>query len=401
MRIRLDRPHYLWYVTKKKITQLPGVLSERTPQFTRDETCRPAVGTAFAIVVKYVKFGLSEDFLALLDCLAAESVNAIVVCNGEPSDAMLAVLRARAHRILVRRNIGRDIGAYRAATLHLNRQGLDASRVLYLNDSVIYIPGPDLARFVRALSHTTYDVVGGAENHEFEHHLGSYAFSISGRVFRDQKLLAFWRAYKPYDLRPHAIRKGELKLTTLYKRQGYRLDVIYGADELWERLHALSFGELIDHLRYMSNSFQASSLSNTLHSVASLAAMFTPPTTEARALRPLGPQPPAIPRRLLSGTDSAPEDPLLKAALIDQMMRAVTQSSQIHHGFGLMHKLLGCPIVKKDLLQRNVFVEQQIMDILDDLPSEQRAAILRELLNRGRPTYLSKYDRFLERNGLN
>ncbi|WP_216076067.1 rhamnan synthesis F family protein, partial [Acinetobacter baumannii] len=76
------------------------------------------------IVVKYSKFNLGNDFLDLLTTLRNSGVNAIVVCNGRMSDASHALLAQYAHRILVRDNIGRDMGAYRAATLYLHDLGL-------------------------------------------------------------------------------------------------------------------------------------------------------------------------------------------------------------------------------------------------------------------------------------
>lgn len=393
MRIRFDRPRYLLHVARKKLIQFPDVLSEINPKIILDETCRPPRGNVYAIVVKYVNFGLSEDFLALLECLAAQSIDAVVVCNGTPTEAMLEQLRARTYRILVRRNVGRDMGAYRAATLHLHAQGLKASRVLYLNDSVIYLPGPDLDAFVRGMVDTSYDIVGAAENHEFQHHLGSYALSMTGQAFCDEKVLAFWRSYRPYDIRPHAIRKGEIKWNRVLKRRGYKFDVLYGADDLWEQLQAMSFPQLVDLLRFMPGDFQTKALTPALGSLAELAALFEPPPGA-------GGHSPSIPRVLLSGRQCGPEHALIKSALIDQILRAITQRSQVHYGFGLLHRLLGCPLVKKDLLQRGIYLEQQMMEILDGLPAGRRAGVMRELINRGRPSFRTPRDRFLDRHGL-
>lgn len=395
MKIKLDRPRLAWYVATKKLSQLPKILKERTPRIHSDEVCRPAEGDVFAIVVKYVKFGLSDDFLALLDSLAAASVNAIVVCNGEPDAQMKALLAAKAHRIIVRRNIGRDFGAYRAATLHLKAQGFNPSRVIYLNDSVYFLAGPALDDFTRRLAASRYDVVGALENHAHSHHLGSYALSLSGQAFADPKVLRFWQRYRPYDLRPYVIKKGELRLSNTLRRCGYRFDTLYGAEKLADRLAAMSVAEIVDHMRYLPRHFQVTGMVPALGSVAALASLFTDGEDDGGSDTRTPPAP-----RLPLGADARPEAALVKATLIDAIMRAVTTHSQIHEGFGLFHRLLDCPLVKKDLLQRDIFTEHQMVAILDGLPKDERATVLRELINRGRPTFVRGKARFLMDHGL-
>lgn len=395
MKIKLDRPRLAWYVATKKLSQLPKIIKERTPQIISDEICRPAQGDVFAIVVKYVKFGLSADFLALLDSLSAASVNTIVVCNGAPDAQMKALLAAKVHRIIVRRNIGRDFGAYRAATLHLAAQGFKPSRVIYLNDSVYYLAGPALDDFTRKLAASPYDVVGALENHAHSHHLGSYALSLSGAAFADPKILRFWQRYRPYDLRPYVIKKGELRLSNTLRRCGYRFDTVYGAEKLADRLAAMSLAEIVDHMRYLPRHFQITGMVPALGSAASLASLFTDGDDDGGSNTRTPPAP-----RLPLGADARPEAALVKATLIDAIMRAVTTHSQIHEGFGLFHRLLDCPLVKKDLLQRDIFTEHQMVAILDRMPKDESATVLRELINRGRPTYVRGKARFMMDHGL-
>lgn len=306
MKIKLDRPRLAWYLATKKLSQLPKILKERTPRIISDEICRPADGGGvYAIAVKYVKFGLSPDFLALLDSLAAASVNAIVVCNGEPDPQMKALLAAKAHRVIVRRNVGRDFGAYRAATLHLQAQGFRPARVIYLNDSVYYLAGPALDDLTRRLAASSYDVVGALENHAHSHHLGSYALSLSGAAFADPKIVRFWQRYRPYDLRPYVIKKGELRLSNTLRRCGYRFDTVYGAEKLADRLAAMRLAEIVDHMRYLPRHFQITGMVPALGSAASLASLFADeedarradngrpaPRSVFRSAQTIGPRPP-------------------------------------------------------------------------------------------------------------
>lgn len=395
MKIKLDRPRLAWYLATKKLSQLPKILKERTPRIISDEICRPADGGGvYAIVVKYVKFGLSPDFLALLDSLAAASVNAIVVCNGEPDPQMKALLAAKAHRVIVRRNVGRDFGAYRAATLHLQAQGFRPARVIYLNDSVYYLAGPALDDLTRRLAASSYDVVGALENHAHSHHLGSYALSLSGAAFADPKIVRFWQRYRPYDLRPYVIKKGELRLSNTLRRCGYRFDTVYGAEKLADRLAAMRLAEIVDHMRYLPRPDHG-------HGARIGVGRLARQPVRGRGRRAQGRQRPAgPPLRLPLGADDRPEAALVKATLIDAIMRAVSTHSQIHEGFGLFHRLFDCPLVKKDLLQRDIFTEHQMVAILAGLPKEERATVLRELINRGRPTHIRGKARFLMDHGL-
>ncbi|MDL2272817.1 rhamnan synthesis F family protein, partial [Desulfovibrio sp. OttesenSCG-928-I05] len=171
---------YLCIYNFLKIRQLPMVMAQRQPVFVSDETCCPNNGDVYAIVVKYAGFGLETGFLEMLDAMRQTGINAIVVCNGAPDESMLASLRKSAHRILVRENIGRDMGAYRAATLYLYETGLNPHKIIYCNDSVFFLEGKPLLDMFSTLANSTSDVHGTFENHQFNYHFGSYVFSISG-----------------------------------------------------------------------------------------------------------------------------------------------------------------------------------------------------------------------------
>lgn len=382
---QLDRLAYFACRAALKVAQQPMVLGERTPRILSDEVCRPADGTAYAIVVKYAPFRVGEDFLDLLTALRRAGVNAVVVCNGRPRDAEHAQLRDAAHRILVRPNIGRDMGAYRAASLHL--AGLDATRVLYFNDSVHYLRGPELDRMVGALARSDYDVTGTFENHEYFHHFGTYAFAVSGEVFADPRVAAFWRGYKPYDLRPHAIVRGEIGLARCVKAAGYRIDVIYGADRLAQRLDAMPVEQLAELLRYTPLNAQRKSP----------AVLLREPRTMAGAIGALRAEPPS--RRAPTPLQRLGER-MEREALVNEILRTFIDTSQVHFGFGVYHRVMGAPLVKKDLLARGVFLEHDAARILEALPEAQRAGLLRELISRGRPVRFGLLRRFLARHGL-
>ncbi|MFG1361388.1 rhamnan synthesis F family protein [Xanthobacter pseudotagetidis] len=342
------------------------------------------------------------------------NVNPILVCNGAPRGPALARLRAHAHRILVRRNVGRDIGAYRAATLYLNEQQLPASRVLYFNDSVIYLAGPELDRMVRQLAEGEYPVIGTFENHEFEHHIGSYAFSISAEVFGNRRMLKFWRAYRPYDVRPHAIHHGEIGLSRRMKKLGFNIDVIYSVDRLSAKLHAMDAVDILGLVKYMPMAWRSMFLDRTRQGPLGLGARLrgefaarppAPVQDKPRGLSTIGTVAPR-PRGVVgaSETDSAQyaaaQQELSKLALIDLLLGEISVHSQVHSGFGVYHVLMGAPLVKKDLLQRGIWVEHDCSLILSDMRPDLREAVMRQLINRGRPVHVRGIKRFMLHHGL-
>jgi hypothetical protein len=346
---------YVWAV---KLWEWPALLADEHPRFIVDEVVAPARGGDYAIVVKYARFGLDDGVAGLVAALSRQGVNVILVCNGQPLPEQLDRLRPDAHRVLVRRNIGRDFGAYRAATLLLEREGLVPDRLLYFNDSVIYLDGPELDRLIAALRQSPAGMLGAFENHETRHHLGSFTFCHAADVVADPAVRRFWRRYRAYSLRPHAILRGEIRLTTLVKSRGHRLDVIYSAQRLASALQQLPANELAGLWRYLPS-------------------------------RTRGSEPVA-----------GPDTPSRRDSLIEQLMASFMNSSQAHYGFGLFYRVLKAPIVKKDLLGRGVYLEHQCLRILDDLPPATAQAVVRLLANRGRPIQLRGLHRFRYRNGL-
>lgn len=425
VRAMATRLAYYAYCVMTKVRQWPRVMREYRPAFLSDESPRPARGDVYAIVVKYARFGLTPDFLDLLQALETAGVNAIVVCNGRLDKASHALLLRSVHRVLVRNNVGRDMGAYRAATLYLEGQGLRPGRMLYLNDSIFFLKGKELDELIGALCEREFDVTGSFENHEKAHHVGSYALSMSGEVFADPDVVRFWRRYRPYDLRPHAILRGEVGLSACLKQCGYSIDVVYGAEKLVHRLNALDLQGLIALTRVMRPAFRLQPLDGLM--AQSLAAL--------RLVEPLSASIPAVPvpvaapvlaavtasgtptlgsfraRRAEVVQEARPPAPgndkafkvaeaMARHMLVDRIMMEVTQGSQIHLGFGLFRTLMRCPIVKKDLIARDIYLEHDCEMILEDVERGMRAKIVREMVNRGRPLMVQGRLRFLLDHGL-
>ena len=410
-----DKVMYHAFCTGVKFRQTPAILRERKPSFLSDEVLTAPIGGVYALVVKYSGFNLGDDYVDLLSALQAAGVNTIIVCNGHVSSASYRVLKQYAHRILVRTNVGRDMGAYRAATLHLHDQGLRPGRLLYFNDSVLYLKGKGLTELIKRLISSTYEVVGAFENHQFDYHIGSYVFAVSGTVFCDPKIQRFWRRYRPYDLRTHAIQNGEISFSKHLKRGGYSIDVVYSAERLAQRLYSLDFISLVGLIQFMRPAFRLHPLDDLIarplmarRLTKAIADQEEEEEEERRISVSVTPtlgkyaMHRAAARNSYRSAEAADEvtETLARHALIDRLMMEVTQSSQIHFGFGLYHRVLDCPLIKKDLLARAIYLEHDCSMILDRLPDETRASVMRELVSRGRPLNVQGMRRFLLNHGL-
>lgn len=403
-----DKLMYHAYCTGVKVRQFPSVLRERKPSLISDEVLTEPTGGTYALVVKYSGFTLGDDYVGLLASLQEAGVNTIVVCNGRVNDTSYEVLKQYAHRILVRVNVGRDMGAYRAATLYLHDHGLRPDRLLYFNDSVAYVRGKGLSDLIGRLINSRYDVVGSFENHQFDHHIGSYVFSVSGAVFRDPRVQRFWRRYRPYDLRTHAIKHGEISLSRHLRRGGYGIDVVYSAERLAQRLYDLDLVSLIGLIQFMRPAFRLQPLDDLMArplAARRLTKAFAEQDESSGTPLPATPTISSYTAHhaaLLNSTRAVDEvaETLARHALVDRLMLEVTQGSQIHLGFGLYHRILDCPLIKKDLLARAIYLEHDCNMILDRLPNDARASIMRELVSRGRPLNVQGMRRFLLNHGL-
>lgn len=427
----------LWFYTAAaKLRQMSAVRRERQPHFESDEVVTAARGNVYAIVVKYAGHGESGNLSVLLEALRRAQVNTVLVCNGEISPEERRVLSLQVHRVIVRRNIGRDFGAYRAATLAMLTEGLQPARVLYFNDSLLYIEGSELDRLVAEFIFSDFDVVGLAEN-QYHHHVGSFALSVNGAAFAHPQFRRFWRDYAPYDLRKHTIYAGELGLTSALKRIGCSIDVLYDMTRLSRKLRDMPLHDVVDAMRWLPIGFRRHTLMNVLdlsvsaHGLVLRVGALAPVNAGPSALAPAGDPDPAgtpvcggclslreAPGRaaLLNPKASVAAIPqtgeelqnmaqsaqrMSRQLLIDHMLEHVSSGSQLHFGFGLFYRLMGCPVVKRDLFSRGLYREQDCADILDNVPAPTRQRLLRELINRGRlDMQLGAWQRLLVRNGM-
>lgn len=344
-----------------KIKQYPRVLALGRCGFTSNRECNPSMSGNYAILATQGKNYHEDGFWELLQTLVELKINPFIIISGRIPQEHIDELATLAHRIAVRPNFGRDMAAYKEATLYLHDQGITPKRLLYLNDSLIYLPGDGLKEMVGKLLTTDSDVMGATQSFERYHHIGSFIFSLSGKAFAHPGVRKFWEKYRQYNLRPHCIFKGELKLSRWLRKKGFYLDVLYNAGIAAGKVNTLDYETLIKQFPLTRQGTRTAFI-NFLAGISEL---------------------------------NCPIE-LVRQCAVDYMFSSATQS-QIHTYFGIFHKFLNLPIIKKDIVYRSLYNEKDLALILSDMSDERKASIFKLLNSRGLESELSGFVMFVKR----
>lgn len=169
------------------------------------------------LLALYEKGVLRDDIRNLLE--VAKSKGAYVICvntlklkNPEQyTDLMDCYIE--------RYNYGRDFGSYKTGFMYLYERQLHEKcpRLLVLNDSLFYSK-KNQPKFIDDLLTTEIEVLGATENHEIEHHIGSFCLSLDGDIVRNNLIKRYWKKYKNSDVRPVVIKRGEMGLSKVLRR---------------------------------------------------------------------------------------------------------------------------------------------------------------------------------------
>lgn len=180
---------------------------------------------------------VSDMVLAYLDQLRAQgyAIQFISITPLPLSDS-IAALRKRVSRITIRREFGRDIGAWRDVWRREAHRFSQAREVLLVNDSVL---GPlcDLGPILQVMRAAPDGVIGLTDTPLIEPHLQSYFLLINGRV-GVQALDAFFNQLMVTNRKTRLIRRGELGLSSFFSDRKLSVRSVFSYDEVEEALLA-------------------------------------------------------------------------------------------------------------------------------------------------------------------
>ena len=203
--------------------------------------CKESASPYLAIFVVYQKNNLPFYVKNMVAALIANHVRVVVVVNGEVSADSRTYLESHCHRVIYRKNTGRDFGAYQDA-LSIETLGR-YKKVLLVNDSVFYFK-KNLKRLIGDTLESQQDWVALYDNFNVGYHAQSFFLCFGSEVLRSKNFKTFWRDFKPFNLRHHVISKGELHLSHVLVDAGFHCHVIMNGRDLESRLRALSPLEL-------------------------------------------------------------------------------------------------------------------------------------------------------------
>lgn len=170
------------------------------------------------LLVLFEKSVLRPDIINLLQIakklnLFVIAVNTLRLSDVRPYSKLLDVY-------IERYNFGRDFGSYQVGFQYLFKKKYTSTcpRLLMCNDSVFY-SNTNLLSFLKDhFNPQAEEVLGATENHEIEHHLGSFCISMSQKILSHKKFIKYWKRYSKTELRPTVIKKGEMKLSKVLKK---------------------------------------------------------------------------------------------------------------------------------------------------------------------------------------
>jgi hypothetical protein len=224
-----------------------------TPQYRlgdpvwRRDSQEPPDGEILANICVFVVYA-SEATLSTLSYIQAlrdAGLAILVINNTVTSKEFLDELKPLCWRIYNRRNIGRDIGAFKDGIMLLFAQGiLQQCRFLCLaNDSMQFVPGINGADFTERIKHFINTETGALfthESHQIVKHYQSFFQLLDNTIVNSSAFYKFWSAYRPLSNREHCIHKGELALSQSVYNQIKEVRVLYTVEAMLESLRPSS-----------------------------------------------------------------------------------------------------------------------------------------------------------------
>ena len=225
---------WVWYVATSWVEWLRGVL-RRQPHYIEERWSGDHDGPIDGMACIFVHFdrrGIVHEFvLYYLKALTDAGFKIIFVSNAPRLDpAGLAKVRALAHTVLRRRNVGYDFGAYKDGLSQLpDPAGLDY--LLLANDSV-YGPFTPIADLMAGLDLVRAQFWGLTDSWERAYHLQSYFLLFSRRALIDPAFAKFWQGVRYINAKRYVIRNYEVGLPRKLMKAGLRGMALFSARDV-------------------------------------------------------------------------------------------------------------------------------------------------------------------------
>jgi hypothetical protein len=336
---------------------------------------QPQTSSARCAVVAVYPSRWSLPFtLNLLEALISADFWVLVVSTRKLGDDRRELLRAWCHHIVERENVGQDIGSYQFGIEWLARNKnlfTETQKLVLANDSMFY-PKEFKNELPRMLEKP--DVWQSLfENHEVHFHAQSFFLLFDREVFVSSAFRNFWKRYKPYSSRRHAINKGEVGLSQRLKKAGFVNEPAYSSVRLASALTGA--GWRLSRLAELAPT-------NPNYDIERDKIKDSARSFKIFNLRPFG-----------SGK-TAPTEEWVMNLWIDRIVRRFELSNPTHAGALYCNVLLGAPI-KRDVCYRGTYDMNQVVSMAQGFDREELDAIMRDLRARGLGAVLGGFRHYL------
>ncbi len=183
------------------------------------------------VFVHFDRRGRVHDYvLYYLDALAKGGFKIVFVTNAPKLDpAGLEAVRAVAHLVLRRSNVGYDFGAYKDGISVIPDLGkLDF--LLLANDSV-YGPFTSIDRLMAKVDLDRAQFWGLTDSWESAYHLQSYFLLFGRKALAEPAFRRFWRGVRYVNSKSYVIRKYEVGLSRALMKAGLRGTALFSSRE--------------------------------------------------------------------------------------------------------------------------------------------------------------------------
>lgn len=207
---------------------------------------------------------LLEDSTKQLLCRYRDGGGYIVLVSNHPRP-IISLGRNEPIDVFIHNNgLGRDFGQFKIATDYIFKKiGKNIpEKVIYTNDSVFFVGDSRSNFFLDDLLNPAFDYVGLFENsgdglRNKKWFASSWLFSTSKTLFLSKIYQDFFRKYIPYNLKVHAVLKGEVILSQVVLKFSNRVKIIF--DNMSLINFATDFIQnqgIYEFMEYMSPSFK-------------------------------------------------------------------------------------------------------------------------------------------------
>ncbi len=351
-------------------------------------------------------------FMNLFEALKAARIDVVIVSNKTLSKNNIFFLQNYCRWLLIRKNIGRDFGAYADALRFLGEKNIVMGRIFFFNDSLYYRESDCLGPLLHDLR--SGDFTCATVSLSPIPHAQSFCMSFGKRALSHPSFERYWAGYFPVDTRRWAISKGELRLSIVLRKASFVPQPVFSSLQVGRALlSAQRSGDrelvatlpqysairsiLSDYAVRPSSAFKGAGLSNLYASLDHLSSQISS-FIEKLSLDDVRPSP-GEPSSAGHVSGSGSLRVVSDFFLTEDLLRELTAHSPIHSCGLLWWRHTNFPLMKRDILFRGVFSAHQLELFFGQDPSHLSKLMKHDLIRRQEGRFLVGWEGFLFRKG--